>query len=103
MDGEVYDFMYALEMSFVIKKDMQALLGLELDIWMVNDSRQLLESVTRGNWNAERRLLIDITAARESYHNYEMSGIVLIRGEANQVEDHTKDSRNRNLRRMMQS
>lgn len=63
----------------------------------MTDYRQLFNSVARWKRTSERRLSIYIIAARESYHNYEMSSIGLKRGEANPVDALTKASGNGTL------
>lgn len=103
MAGEVYAIMDSFDKSFVIKKDLQSLLGISLDTWIMTDSRQLFDSVTKGKMTAERRLSIDSTARRESYHNFEMPCIGIIRGKVNPADDLTKACGNGTLRWMMES
>lgn len=103
MGGEVYAFMDAFDMAFVIKKDLERVLDTDLSIIMLTDSKQLFDSVTCGKRTAERRLSIDISAARQSYQNYEIECLGLVRGDANPADGLTKASGNSALRRLMET
>lgn len=103
MGGETYAFMDAFDLAFVIKTDLEVILGMDLNIVMFTDSRQLYDSVTCGKRTAERRLSIDVTAARQSYRDYEIASIGLVKGEVNPADGLTKPGGNGALRRIIET
>lgn len=103
MGGEVYAFMDAFDMAFVLKKDLEMVLDTKLGIIMLTDSKQLFDSVTCGKRTAERRLSIDVSAARKSYRNYEIECLGLVRGEANPADGLTEAFGNGALSRLMET
>lgn len=70
MGGEVYAFMDAFEMAYVIKVDLERMMGAHQNLMLTTDSKHVFHAVTCGKRTSERRLSLDITVARQSYHNF---------------------------------
>lgn len=56
------------------------MLSKKISIRTFTDSKQVFDVVTRGKRLTERRLAIDVTAAREAYKRFEMDRVMLVRG-----------------------
>lgn len=93
--------MDSIQMAFVIWNDIEAMLGKSLNLNMMKDSKQLLEAVTCGKRTQERRLSIEIMAARQSYHKFEISTIGFVRGSEKPADDLTKSRGNGALAQVM--
>lgn len=78
MGGEVYAFADAFDKAFVIRKDMENTLGVKLPLHMFTDSKQLFDAMTKGQQTTEKRLMIDISAAREAYRKFDISRVGLV-------------------------
>jgi hypothetical protein len=70
------------------------MIGTNLPIIMMTDSRALFYVITRSRYTTERRLIVDITTAREAHKERPMSNIGLIRSEFNPADGLTKVSPN---------
>lgn len=81
MGGEMYTSIKALDLAYSMKRGMERLTDQKLDLGMRTDSKQLFVSITKGRRTTERRLYIDIRAARDSYKRLDITTIGLISGE----------------------
>lgn len=70
---------------------------------MFSDSKQVFDSATCGKRASERRLSIDIMAARDIYRNFEIACIGMVRGDINPADCLTKTTGNDSLRRIMET
>lgn len=68
----MYSFMDSFDAAFMIRKDLEGIMGVRLDIVMFTDSKQLFDAVKCGRSTTEKRLNIDVAAARHSYQRYEV-------------------------------
>lgn len=66
MAGEVYAFTAALDEAFTIRYDLEQLYGQLIPLALYTDSKQLFDVVTRASHPTEKRLMIDVAAAREA-------------------------------------
>lgn len=53
---------------------------------MYADSKKLLDAMTKGKHTAERRLMVDILATRQSYRRLQIYGVALVRGDLNPAD-----------------
>ena len=60
MGGEVYAFADGFDRSFVIRKDLEKMLNIKIPLHCYTDSKQLFDSITKGQQTTEKRLMIDI-------------------------------------------
>lgn len=103
MGGGVYAFMDAFDIAYVLKKDLDMMFDTKLDIIMFTDSKKLFDAVTCGKRTTERRLSIDVTAARQSYKQFEITSIGLMRGDVNPADGLTKPDGNGALKTIVES
>lgn len=90
MAGEVYAFTAALDEAFTIRYDLEELYRQRIPLLMLTDSKQLFDVVTRTSHPTEKRLLIDIAAAREAYNRQDLSNVGLVTSEDNMADGLTK-------------
>eukprot|EP00170_Pyropia_yezoensis_P005437 contig_22078_g5451 len=68
---------------------------------MLTDSKQLFDVITRASHPTEKRLMIDVAAAREAYNNQEISNVGLLKSEHNAADGLTKPHHCTALERIM--
>jgi hypothetical protein len=101
MAGETLAFVDAFDNAFILCHELSKMLGADLPLLMMMDSRALFDVITRARYTTERRLMVYIAAAREAYQNRKMSNIGLIRSEFNPEDGLTKACPNDALMRLL--
>lgn len=101
MGAEVYAFADAFDRSFVIRKDLERLLGVKIQLHMFTDSKQLFDAMTKGQQTTEKRLMIDIAAAREAYRSFEIAQVGLVSTSHNPADGLSKVADNGALRTLL--
>lgn len=86
MGGELYAFTDAFDISRTLSIDVSKAIGKPILLRMFTDSKQVFDVITRGKRPTERRLAIDVCAAREAYGNREIDRVGLVRGEDNPAD-----------------
>ena len=75
---------------FLIKHEVQRLLGRDIPVTMLTDCQLLFDALTRSRYTTERRIIVDIASAREAYSNGLIFNIGLILSEHNPADSLTK-------------
>jgi hypothetical protein len=92
--AETLAFFYAFDNAVILRHDLSGMIGTDLPILMMTDSRALFDTITRARSITERRFMVDIAAAREAYKEQTISNIGLLRSEFSPAEALTKLSAN---------
>lgn len=92
MAGEVYAFSTAFDEAFVLRYDLEQLYGRRIPLSLFTDSKQLFDVVTKATHPTEKRLMVDIAAARQAYNRYDISNVGLIASEDNPADPLTKEN-----------
>jgi hypothetical protein len=100
MAAETLAFSNAFDNAFIIKQDIERMIG-PVHLLMLTDSKALFDILTRTRYTTERRLMVDIAAARDAYHERIISNIGLIRSEFNIADGLTKAGPNEALRKFL--
>lgn len=66
MAGEVYAHTSGFDQAFMIKNDLESIYRQRIPMTLLTDFKQIFEVITKASHSAERRLMIDIVAAREA-------------------------------------
>ena len=103
MAGEVYAFSAAFDVSFLLKHDMDRVLNRLIPLHMFTDSKQMFDVITSARHTTEKRLMIDITAARQSYERFEIHNVGLVPGKSNPADGFTKPNPCNALREILKS
>jgi len=90
MAGEVYAFADAFDAAYILKHDLERVYRQPLPLVMLTDSRQMLDVITRASHTTEKRLMIDVAAARDVYNKHEISNVGLVKSEHNIADGLTK-------------
>jgi hypothetical protein len=88
--GETLALADSFDSAFVIRHDLQAILGRKVPLLLLTDSESLFYTLTRDKYTRERRLLLDIAAVRNAYKSHEISNIGLIDSVYNLADPLTK-------------
>lgn len=83
MGGKVYAFADVFDAAFIIRHVLERIYAQHLPLVMLTDSKQLFGVITRASHTTEKRLMIDVAAAREAYNRYEISNVGLVKSEHN--------------------
>lgn len=81
------------DMAFVLKKDLQNVVRRRIPPKMFKDSRSLFDVIMKNSSTSKRRLMIDISAARQAYGHLEISNIGLIRSTYNVTDAFRKGTK----------
>jgi hypothetical protein len=99
--AETLAFAAAFDGSFIFRHDLARMLGRHIPLLMLTDSEALFKTLTKTRYTSERRLLVDIAAARQAYQMKEISNIGLIASSDNVADGLTKLSSNPALYRAL--
>jgi len=90
MAGEVYALSAALDEALIICFDLEQLYGVQIPVNALTDSKQLFDVLTRGSHPTEKRLMVDVAAARQAYARHDVSNVGLIASADNLADPLTK-------------
>lgn len=103
MASKVFAFTAAFDQAFVLRHDLERILGKDLRLMMFTDSKQLFDVITKSSHASEKRLMIEITAARQVYERHEISNVGLVAGTENPADELTKPGRCTPLETLMKT
>lgn len=72
MTAETYAFVEGFDRSYLLANDLKRSHGSGIKLMMLTDLLWLFDALTRGSVTDERRLVIDILAARQFYKQFEI-------------------------------
>jgi hypothetical protein len=101
MAAETLAFVDAFDNAYILRHELSRMVGRDLPLLMMIDSRALFDVTTRSRYTTERRLMIGIAAACEAYNDRTMCNIGLIRSEFNPADGLTKVSPNDALLKLL--
>lgn len=81
LSAETFSFADEFDYAYMLKTDVESMLGHNIHIQMLTDSKSLFDVLPKNSTTTEKRLMIDIAAAREAYKQFEISDIGHIRSE----------------------
>jgi len=90
MAGEVYAFSAAFDEAFVIRYDLERIYRQRIPLNLFTDSKQLFDVVTKASHPTEKRLMVDVAAARQAYNRQDLSNVGLIATDNNIADALTK-------------
>jgi transposase InsO family protein len=103
MAAETMAFADTFDASFAIKHDLESMLGQRIPLLILTDSRPLFDVLVCAKYTTEKRLMIDISAAREGFNRRDITNVCLIRSEHNVADAMTKFSSNNALNRLLET
>ena len=90
MAGEVIAFSDLFDVAVTISLELRHLLDIEVPVQLFTDSKCLFDVISKGSRTSEKRMMIDIAAAREGFKRKEISDIGFVRSSNNIADGLTK-------------
>lgn len=79
LTGETVAIAYVFDCAYILKHDLQRMLGKFIPLLLVTDSKFLFDVITGNRYTSEARLMVDILAVREAYNIRIIYNIAYIR------------------------
>ena len=103
MGGEIYAFAEGFDSVYAIKHTLEKVYRQVLPITVPTDSKQMFDVITKASHTSEKRLMIDVAAAREAYNRHDISNVGLVVSEHNIADGLTKLGNCKAPNRVMQT
>lgn len=101
MAGDIFALLKAFDEGRTNANGAVALLSFPDSTFMLTDSKQIFDLVTKKATTVEKKLTIDLPAARESYKQLEIDSIWLVRGKQNRADGLSKMKDNEALTKVL--
>lgn len=88
--GETHAFADAFDVAFTMRHELRKVIGKEVRLTMLTDSMSLFKVIINSSVLSEKRLMIDISAARQAYETNDIDHIGWIPTKANVANGLTK-------------
>ena len=88
--GETYAFSDGFDFASLMSHDLQRILKRKIPLTMITDSEQLFKIIIKSMTTPEKRLMIDVEAARAAYNEGEIRDVGWIPGAKNSADEFTK-------------
>ncbi len=98
MAGEVIAFSDMFDVASSLSFDLSTVLMKSIPIHLFTDSKCLFDAISKGSRTSEKRIMIDISAAREGFKDKVISNIGFVRSQNNIADALTKDMKQKALR-----
>ena len=99
--AEIYAFAACLDYCITLRHDLQSMISRPVPIEIFTDSKSLFDTITKLTWLSEKRLLIDVSAIRESYYAGDLDDVAHLSPEYNHADCLTEDKDSTLLRTLM--
>eukprot|EP00173_Palmaria_palmata_P004734 Plantae.Rhodophyta-Palmaria_palmata.ctg7065.p2 GENE.Plantae.Rhodophyta-Palmaria_palmata.ctg7065~~Plantae.Rhodophyta-Palmaria_palmata.ctg7065.p2 ORF type:complete len:125 (-),score=17.48 Plantae.Rhodophyta-Palmaria_palmata.ctg7065:512-886(-) len=103
MDSETLAFSAAFDAGFLLRRQMEIIVGRVIPMLMPTDRKCLFDVLTSNKNTTEGRLMLKFFATRQAYGRKENDNIGLIKSEVNLADDLTKIKGNGALRNAMKT
>lgn len=90
MASELISFSNIFDAAFTTTSELATLTNRQPPLRLFTDNKSLLDSISKGFRTSEKRLMLDITAARQGYRSGAISDIVLVTSAFNLADGLTK-------------
>ena len=103
MGGEIFALADGFDRAFMIRHDLENIYCKKIPLYVLTDSKQVFDTITKASKTMERRLLIDIAAARQAYNREEISNLGLVASKNMIADDLTKTMRASSLIKVLET
>lgn len=102
LGGALYVYADALDMSYVIEKDLEAIFRQQIPMTMRTDPKIVFDVITKFTSTSKKRLTLDTSFMRESYDRQEIYHVGYVRSQFNPADAFTKLMKSTPLTRTIQ-
>ncbi len=88
--GEVIAFSDLFDVAATLAMELKALLHVSIPVQLFTDSKCLFDIISKGSRTSEKRLMLDVAAAREGFQSKLISDIGFVRSSHNLADGLTK-------------
>lgn len=103
MEAEILAFAAAFDNAYIIRHDLERMLGCDVPIRRLTDNQALFDVLSRARYTRERRLMVDLNAVREAYLDKNIFNVALIGSEFNVADNLTKITCNKAMSKLLKT
>lgn len=103
MAGEVIAFSDLFDVSATLAAELEWMLGKKPPAQLLTDSKSLLDVISKGSRASEKRMMLDIAAAREGFKGKVISDIGFARSSHNVADGLTKPMQQKSLQTILRA
>eukprot|EP00171_Calliarthron_tuberculosum_P016586 IDg16586t1 len=90
MGGEVIAFSDLFDRAATLSSELGDVYGKPIPVQLLTDSKSLFDVISKGSKTSEKRMMLDIAAAREGFRDKTISDIGFVRSASNLADGLTK-------------
>eukprot|EP00173_Palmaria_palmata_P000047 Plantae.Rhodophyta-Palmaria_palmata.ctg10239.p1 GENE.Plantae.Rhodophyta-Palmaria_palmata.ctg10239~~Plantae.Rhodophyta-Palmaria_palmata.ctg10239.p1 ORF type:complete len:245 (+),score=21.58 Plantae.Rhodophyta-Palmaria_palmata.ctg10239:319-1053(+) len=90
MAAEACAFADTFDAAYVLKHELDRLLGRDVSLQMLIDSKQVFEAISHSTRTKERRVMIDLAATKQAFERTEITDLGLVSGSSMMADAFTK-------------
>ena len=98
MAGEVIAFSDLFDRAATLAAEIGEIFGRKIPVQLLTDSKSLFDVISKGSRTSEKRVMLDIAAAREGFRDKVISDIGFVRSSQNLADGLTKPMAQASLR-----
>lgn len=101
MSGEVIAFSDLFDVAITFAQEIGIMLSRKVPVQLLTDSKSLFDVVSKGSRTSEKRMMLDIAAAREAFRDKTISDIGFVRSSHNIADGLTKAMSQASIRQVI--
>ena len=103
MAGEVIAFSDLFDVAATLSDEVGKILGKKIPVRLFTDNKSLFDVISKGSRTSEKRMMLDIAAAREGFRDKVISDIGFVRSSKNLADGLTKPMNQSRLKEVLET